>query len=666
MSKKRKHVKVLRKNLLEHPAVRAWREIYSRRAEPTRIAVLKERHKSGVYRLEGAGPSGSAVIAKRCWQETAVRERTVYEEVLPHLPLPALCYYGFVAEPGGEFCWLFLEDAGKGEYSPGLKKHRRLAARWLGLVHTAAAGLEATVPLPERGPDHYREHLRSARRTLNTHLGNPALTGADVSVLEDLIARCDCLEGRWGDVKRFCQKMPRTLTHGDLAVKNVRVRTGAGEEMDLFPLDWETAGWGVPAVDLAQFTLNSLSPDLPAYGAIVQRSWPNLNIQDLRQLAHLGTVFRLLAALDWAASTLACQDVGYLVQKYFRRYQAELAAVLEDPQWKTEPIRPWLSRLPDLRHLSAGLTSAFCGNGSRDEEVTVVGRQANTYASTFPSEVVTCRLADGKEVRLLCKYEAGLFEKAHGHRGGVRYEAEVYREVLQPLQTSTPAFYGSHVEKATGATWLFLQYLDPAVPVAKGPEPWPALSRAARWVGRFHALNEARLARAPLAVLHRYDAGYYRGWARRVARYARPLFPHYPWLERLCRRFGDVVALLLAAAPTVIHGEYYPHNVLLHDGAVCPIDWESAAVAAGEIDLAALTESWPANTVRACVRQYSQARWPGGAPAGFGRTLDAARVYLHFRWLGDADRDVRERRLWSFPDLRAAAQRLGMIEEAGG
>src|SRR5262249_31193900 len=159
--------------------------------------ILKETEKSGVYRLDGVGPVGPAIIAKQCLQKTAVVERTIYERVLPHLPLPRLNYYGFVEEPGGDFGWLFMENAGHKKYSPRLKKHRQIAGRWLALLHTSAVLLGTVPPLPERGPNHYREHLRSARDALRACVGDPALTTEDLSVLEDILAHCDFLEGRW-------------------------------------------------------------------------------------------------------------------------------------------------------------------------------------------------------------------------------------------------------------------------------------------------------------------------------------------------------------------------------------------------------------------------------------------------------------------------------------
>src|SRR5262249_42248860 len=121
------------------PAVKAWRELRPERGEPHGIEVLAGGHskarKRSVY-LTGVGRGGvggGAVIARRCKVNVAMLERTLYEEVLPHLPVPRLRYYGFVAEAESRYGWLFLEDAGGEEYSALLEGHRALAGRWLGL-----------------------------------------------------------------------------------------------------------------------------------------------------------------------------------------------------------------------------------------------------------------------------------------------------------------------------------------------------------------------------------------------------------------------------------------------------------------------------------------------------------------------------------------------------
>src|SRR5213593_2775934 len=102
---------VLPSNLLDHRAVQAWCRIKPECDEPQNIEILKlKRKKSAVYRLTGVGSNGSAVIAKRCVAKTGSVERLIYETLLPRLSLPSLRCYGFVPEPEGEYCWLFLED----------------------------------------------------------------------------------------------------------------------------------------------------------------------------------------------------------------------------------------------------------------------------------------------------------------------------------------------------------------------------------------------------------------------------------------------------------------------------------------------------------------------------------------------------------------------------
>ena len=113
------------------------------------------------------------------------------------------------------------------------------------------------------------------------------------------------------------------------------------------------------------------------------------------------------------------------------------------------------------------------------------------------------------------------------------------------------------------------------------------------------------------------------------------------------------------APPTVIHGEYYPQNILYRDGKIHPIDWESTAIAAGEIDLASLIEGWTEEIVRQCQIQYQQARWPAGAPGEFDRTLCTAQLYLHFRWLSDLPETTTNG--WRFEQLHSAGKRLGLI-----
>ena len=308
----------------EHPAARAWRELRPERDAPAGIETLHggqtKAWKRTVYRLAGVGPAGSAVIAKRCAAAQAVPERILYEEVLPRLPVSVLRYHGFVAEPDGGFCWLFLEDAGGEGYAPHSAAHRALAGRWLGLLHASAAGLAAAARLPDRGPAHYRGHLEAGRAAILLHLARPSVRADDRAALCSLAARLDLLAARWGEVEQFCDGLPRTLVHGDFTRKNLRVRTGGGG-LTLLPFDWgETAGWAVPAADLG----SPARPDLDAYGSVLRDH--GAGPQDLRRLASVGKVFRYLAAIDWAARGLPRERPEESLTR-LRIYEARLAGL---------------------------------------------------------------------------------------------------------------------------------------------------------------------------------------------------------------------------------------------------------------------------------------------------------------------------------------------------
>ena len=115
----------------------------------------------------------------------------------------------------------------------------------------------------------------------------------------------------------------------------------------------------------------------------------------------------------------------------------------------------------------------------------------------------------------------------------------------------------------------------------------------------------------------------------------------WAWLPDLCERCQRRLPALLPPA-TIIHGEYQAENILQFDGRNVPIDWESAALAAGEIDLASLTWGWDDDLAELCRQQYCLARWPDGTPDDFALRLTAARVFLHLQGLADVDETESE------------------------
>src|SRR5205823_6110754 len=138
--------------LLAHPAVQAWRRLNPERVLPERITPAKfkankTRSHLTVYRLQGLGPEGEAVIAKR---------------------------------------WVHGE-----KYDVERPDHRAAAARWLGVLHTEACGVAGRAGLPDAGPRRYRDQMRATRDAVRNHLHNPAFSHDDLAFLDELLEQFD-------------------------------------------------------------------------------------------------------------------------------------------------------------------------------------------------------------------------------------------------------------------------------------------------------------------------------------------------------------------------------------------------------------------------------------------------------------------------------------------
>jgi aminoglycoside phosphotransferase (APT) family kinase protein len=313
--------------------------------------------------------------------------------------------------------------------------------------------------------------------------------------------------------------------------------------------------------------------------------------------------------------------------------------------------------VPTEDELVAVLTS-WLGKERLDHEVMLLERRRNDFGSSHPAEIVRCRI-DGEQMWLLCKYEMREQPPSFGHRRGVGFEADVYRELLEPLGLRTPRLRGSAVRG--GAAWLFVEYVD-GVRANEVASPALALQAAARWAGHFHADSVRRLEAGELGFLPVHDARYFAQWPQRLGAIAGEWHDRLPWLAALCEELEKALAELAGIPATAIHGEFTPHNLIApRDGEICPVDWESAAIAPGEIDLATLIQGWPEDVAATCEREYVATRWPGGAPANFARRLDLARAYWELRWLGDRPEWLAEPKLYRrFDELGPLGVRLGL------
>jgi hypothetical protein len=243
----------------EHPALCAWQRLDPNAAWPDRIDLLKERRTSRVYRLVGAGPGRSSLIAKHNRLARLVQEARIYRELLPEAGIPTLACHGLVAEADGDLGWMFLEDAGETTFGLDAADTRMAAARWLARLHGATQRLSGR--LPER------------------------------------------VERGWGRIEEACDGAPRSLVHGDFARRNLRtIHRRSGSEPLVF--DWGAAGYGLPGLDL-------LHVDLESYASEARQYWPDLDRDGLERQLWIGRLFRgVLAPIKWRAASLGAAWVA--------------------------------------------------------------------------------------------------------------------------------------------------------------------------------------------------------------------------------------------------------------------------------------------------------------------------------------------------------------------
>lgn len=313
------------------PAVgRAWGSLGE--PAPDRVERIREasRSKPALYRLIFDAPARPAVYAKRSRTSDLALERAVYQEILPRLPLGAPRCFGSCRGDDGS-TWLFVEDVGDRRISEESPGHRGLAARWLATLHRSAAEEPHAARLPEAGAPRYLAALHAGRAGIVRNLGNRALTAADHAVLAALLGQLDVLESHWPRIERACLGFPATLVHGDLRSKNVRVR-GQGADETLCALDWEMAGWGIPAADLdsALGSGMTLPIDPGAYRDALRGTW-DLDDAGLERLSVLGRIFQAVAGAKWASASLIFECERCLLRpvSQMRLYRTQIVQALE-------------------------------------------------------------------------------------------------------------------------------------------------------------------------------------------------------------------------------------------------------------------------------------------------------------------------------------------------
>lgn len=288
--------------------------------------------------------------------------------------------------------------------------------------------------------------------------------------------------------------------------------------------------------------------------------------------------------------------------------------------------------------------------------VAVLRRRPSPYGSRHPLEEVDAEVGDSEPLRLMLK-------------AGAAREAAAYREILGPAALDVPAWYAS---SSNGRAWVLLERLD-AVPLWQVGD-FAAWEEAARWLARLHASPAPTTsvgAPAAAPAIAAYDAAHLRALPLRALAVLADGRPSRRRLvERLAANWQQVVERLAAWPVSLVHGDFYPSNVLVQACAggprVRPVDWELIGIGPGPLDLAALSSGrWTAGERERLARAYHDALPTSGRPAWaeFEDVLEQARLAIAVGWLG-APRDwvpPAEHRCNWMADAVESADRLGLL-----
>lgn len=318
---------------------------------------------------------------------------------------------------------------------------------------------------------------------------------------------------------------------------------------------------------------------------------------------------------------------------------------------RTLSTAPATPRSSELRMHLEKVLSIHLG---RHRSIVGLSRRLCPYTSSFRIEELDVRLDDGTDLRLVLKDlgEEGMLDEARRARPRFLYqptrEIQTYRWILSHGPAGTPVWYGAVTQPRIGRYWLFLERVDGLELRHVGA--FSAWEQAASWIGRFHgSFSPARvqaLARSSQFLI--YDAEFYACWLDRAQRFCRRNAAGRAGVGRVARKYAAVVERLVALPQTLIHGEFYPCNVLIrtdhHRVRVCPVDWEMAGLASGLMDLASLTAGWSSRCQGALARAYLRGIHgetgrdrPPPIPRTFWFDLDCCRLHLAMKMLGWSD-----------------------------
>lgn len=319
-------------------------------------------------------------------------------------------------------------------------------------------------------------------------------------------------------------------------------------------------------------------------------------------------------------------------------------------------------RKPSRATLARGLADVLATETAAHGPFVIRHRRENPRSSTYLADIVRVRFADGRQEDLLCKYADGVELLPPTPHRGLAYETQVYEQVLAAAPLSLPRFWGSFTDPDTGSLVSVMRFYPRGMSAAQASDHG-GIDAIIGWMAEFHDWGETHAADPAWTFLARYDAEYYKLWLDRTCELARPLAKEHPWLDAAAAAYRDLIPVLVAARPALVHGELTTRNSLWADGRIMPVDWETAAIGPAEIDLAMFTFDWDLEELHEIERLYTIRRWEGKPPAEFAERMLAARLYVCFHWIFGSPGGHTEQRIRNhLATVQCEAARWGVID----
>jgi len=289
--------------------------------------------------------------------------------------------------------------------------------------------------------------------------------------------------------------------------------------------------------------------------------------------------------------------------------------------------------------LQSALYDVFLNRGVAVEGFEVMSRRISINKGTFPAEIVTCKLSQGNEVIVLCKYAP----KGNKRYEELEYEGMIYNSIINHIQLPKIECYKKLYfgENGHDGAWLVLEYLENSVQlISKEPD---SFYKAAEWIARFHNLFDSK----PFDLVKVYHEVFYLSILNYVQSLAENLDSRFSWFLELCSFFSANIKILTAPPQTLIHGEFYGKNILVKDNIIYPVDWETAAIGPAEMDLAALTDGKDETRANFAISGYKAERWSNQTiPESFELRLLLAKIFYPLHWVEEWQLDFVQFEKW--------------------